>query len=72
MRSIHRGGPHDRASADNRLSPRLAVSRRQFGHAEGTAKQSIETRCRGDQLVAMVTMSPTTGTVSPAITEEKR
>jgi len=24
--------------ADNRLSPRLAVSRRQFGHAEGTAQ----------------------------------
>jgi len=23
---------------DNRLSPRLAVSRRQFGHAEGTAQ----------------------------------
>jgi len=30
-RSIERG-------VDNRLSPRLAVSRRQFGHAEGTAQ----------------------------------
>ena len=27
---------------DNRLSPRLAVSRRQFGHAEGTASNLLK------------------------------
>jgi hypothetical protein len=32
-------------------------------------KQAIETECLIDQPVAMLTMSPTTGTVSPAITQ---